>query len=482
MSRFKPIPFRPIAYFLAGGHQRRFVVFWLLLCLLVIPSGMLTRIFELTGIPINLFGLQLHLTVYIPLLICVPMCLILGYYWAAIPAYFSTFLVAMLGDMPIYWIVVFALANPIGLAMLVMMYKVVPANINLRSLPAILFYLVASFLFALSGSIGSFIWTYSNQVGLHDFIMVWQGWWLGGFLQAVFICGPILYFFADKLLALRHRYIPDSEHKPENWRSIKLLITLITLILILFTWLALKVSMLNIQNLASEIADSNTREQLIKAIQVVDVPIVIYVCILAFIGYFSFYFIDFWTMRLARANQALHKKNEKLYQLSIKDHLTKIYNRSYLYGEIPEIKQTLQAENGTLTVMLIDLDHFKRVNDNYGHQAGDRVLREFSEQVQNIVQAEQIFARLGGEEFILVAPRLEHNDALKLANDINQATKTITIRGQIPEHQLTASLGVYVTKDLNQTLDQMIAHADKALYQAKSNGRDRVVMVTDKDT
>lgn len=104
MSRFKPLPFKPIEYLVAGGKKRLFVVFWLLLCLLIIPTGMLTRIFELTGIPINLFGLQLHITVYIPILICVPMCLILGYYWAAIPAYFSTFLVALLGDMPIYWI------------------------------------------------------------------------------------------------------------------------------------------------------------------------------------------------------------------------------------------------------------------------------------------------------------------------------------------------------------------------------------------
>lgn len=290
-----------------------------------------------------------------------------------------------------------------------------------------------------------------------------------------------MFLFADKLLALRHRYVPDQQVKPENWRSIKTLVTLITLILILFTWLALKVSMLNIQDLTSNITDPNTREQIIEAIQVVDVPISIYVCILAFIGYFSFYFIDFWTMRLARANQALHKKNDKLYQLSIKDHLTKIYNRSYLYGEIPEITQTLQAEKGTLAVMLIDLDHFKRVNDNYGHQAGDRVLREFSEQVQKLVRDGQIFARLGGEEFILVAPRLEHNDALKLANDINQSTKSITIRGQTPEHQLTASLGVYVTHDLSQSLDQMISIADKAMYQAKANGRDQTVIVTDDD-
>lgn len=184
-------------------------------------------------------------------------------------------------------------------------------------------------------------------------------------------------------------------------------------------------------------------------------------------------------MRLDQANQALQKKHEKLYQLSIKDHLTKIYNRSYLYGQMPELLQTLQADGGCLSVIVFDLDHFKRINDNYGHQAGDQVLREFSQQVQENVQAEHIFARLGGEEFILVAPRLDKNNALNLAQTIKQTVKTITIKGQKPEHQLTVSLGIYVTKNLNQSLDQMISVADKAMYQAKSNGRDQAVIVTD---
>jgi|GEM_PF-5569159 len=481
MTRFNPIPFKPFEYLKAGGTKRLFVVLWLLLCLLVIPSGVVTRIYELTGIPVSFFGLQFYITIYIPMLICVPMCLILGYYWAAIPAYFSTFLVAMLGDMPIYWIVVFALANPIGLAMLVLMYRVIPADINLRSIPSITFFLMSSFLSVLSGSIGSFIWTYSNQVGLHDFILVWQGWWLGGFIQTVLICAPFMYLFADKLMEQRHRLIPYQHINPENWRSLKLLITLITLILILFTWLALKVSMLNIQDLTSGLTDSSIREQIIEAIQVVDVPIVIYVCILAFIGYFSFYFIDFWTMRLAQVNQTLQKKNEKLYQLSTRDHLTQVHNRSYLYEKMNEIIQSLQAKNDSLAVMLIDLDHFKRVNDSYGHQAGDQVLRKFSESVQKKVQPGQVFARFGGEEFILVAPRLESNSALKFAEEINETIKTINTDNPKLAQNLSTSIGVYVTNDLSQSFDHMVGHADKALYQAKRNGRDQVVLIADTD-
>lgn len=153
---------------------------------------MITRLLEWTGIPLALGGMDLFITVYLPMLYCTLCVMWLGYAWGALPAFLSTFLVSLLGGVPLPWIVLFSFANPVGLAVFALAYRAIPIRTDLRSLAAFLFFMLTAFVSSLVGSSGSFVWGYTNQVGFSDLMPVWQGWWLGGFLQTMVFNAPLL--------------------------------------------------------------------------------------------------------------------------------------------------------------------------------------------------------------------------------------------------------------------------------------------------
>ena len=445
---------------------------------------MITRILELTGIPFTLFGIDFHITVYLPLLICIPICLCFGYIWAAIPAYFSTFFVAYIGDMPINWIIVFSFSNPIGLAMMVMVYRLTPARIDLKTTPSMMFFILVSFLTALSGSIGSFIWTYTNQVNLHDFFKVWQGWWLGGFLQSVFICAPFLYLFSTKLLQIRDKLITKNIEEIDNRSKIKFAIIIVISIIILYVWIAFQINILNIEDKLTMVLQDDIRNDILKATQVINFPVIVFIFIIMFLGYFFFYFTDYWTLRLQglnnellNANTKLTEKNERLYFNSIHDTQTGVFNRTYLFQKLPIHFNEAKQSNTSLTIFMLDLDRFKLINDTYGHQTGDVVLKTFAQMVSKLIPKEMTFARFGGEEFCLIAPNYSLSDGKGLAQRIINDTRNLSIEHLGNKISLTVSIGIREKSQEDTSYDEIIETADKALYQAKENGRDQFYFI-----
>ncbi|MBO6575075.1 MAG: hypothetical protein JJ896_06660 [Rhodothermales bacterium] len=164
-------------------------VVWLVLAVVFVPSGVITRLLEWTGIP--LAGGEVFVTVYIPMLFATACVIWLGYFWAAIPAYLSTAIVALVGGVPLGWTFLFAFANPLGLGVFFMAYRAVPVRTDLRSASSLAFFTLTAFAASLVGSAGSFVWGYTNNVGLNDLFPVWQGWWLGGFLQTMLFNAPL---------------------------------------------------------------------------------------------------------------------------------------------------------------------------------------------------------------------------------------------------------------------------------------------------
>jgi diguanylate cyclase (GGDEF)-like protein len=480
MYKYHPIPFTPIKYLKTKGKERTYTLIWIVLCLFVIPSGLITRIFELTGIPFSVFGIDFHITIYFPMLVCIPLSLCFGYSWAAIPAYFSTFFVALIGNMPLHWILVFSFANPIGLAMLVMIYRITPARLDLKTTPAMLFFVIVSFLSALSGSIGSFIWTYTNQVNLHDFFKVWQGWWLGGFLQSIFICAPFLYLFSSKLLRIRDQLTTTTEDSVNNRGRIKVAVIIVITVIILYIWLAFQINILNIEDKLKLVIQEDIRNEILKATRVINFPVSVFIFIIMFIGYFFFYFTDYWNFRLqnlndqlTESNNKLTDKNENMYHNSIHDNLTGIFNRAYLFKELEE--QFLNAKKNTipLTFLMLDLDKFKKINDTYGHQTGDVVLKLFTQMVLSLINKEMTFARFGGEEFCLIIPNQNGSSGEVIAKNIIESTRELNIEYLGNVISISVSIGVREVSDSDENIDHVIEMADKALYQAKNNGRDQ---------
>ena len=164
------------------------------------------------------------------------------------------------------------------------------------------------------------------------------------------------------------------------------------------------------------------------------------------------------------------KETQRLYQLSIKDHLTGIYNRK-MFDEILSLEIKNSKRNTTsFSLIIFDIDHFKHINDTYGHQVGDNTLIKLAHLVQGTLRDSDILARWGGEEFIILMPKADKNNSNKKAEKIRKIIESYefsTIK------KLTCSFGVTQYRD-GDTESSLFNGADEALYLSKSNGRNRV--------
>ncbi len=184
-------------------------------------------------------------------------------------------------------------------------------------------------------------------------------------------------------------------------------------------------------------------------------------------------------LRILELERSLKAANEEIRILSITDPLTGIYNRSYLNERLPqEIKRSIRYKRA-LSLILCDLDHFKLVNDQYGHVAGDAVLKGFVNCVVASIR-EQIdwTARYGGEEFLIVLPETDFKGAMHLAERLRKVVSQTPFQIDDQEIRISSSFGVsgFSPEALNANLsvDDMLKRVDKYLYQSKDGGRNRV--------
>ncbi len=181
---------------------------------------------------------------------------------------------------------------------------------------------------------------------------------------------------------------------------------------------------------------------------------------------------------LDNMREQLKVRQTRLHELSITDGLTQLKNRSY-FDEVMEA-ETNKATRGNYPVALIiiDIDHFKRVNDTYGHLAGDECLRHVATILRaHVKRTSDVIARYGGEEFAVVLPDTECDEALLLAEEIRKAVATSPVSFARQVISLTLSCGIASTiPKSRRSVVELISHADEALYRAKENGRNRCLI------
>jgi diguanylate cyclase (GGDEF)-like protein len=165
-----------------------------------------------------------------------------------------------------------------------------------------------------------------------------------------------------------------------------------------------------------------------------------------------------------------------MYNAALRDGLTKAFNKRYFLDHVhKEIRYA--ARHGTpLCLIMVDLDHFKRVNDTYGHIAGDDVLVKLAGLTQNLLRAEDVFARYGGEEFGIIARGITLQQGGMLAERLRQRVEESAIDAAGHVLKVTLSLGVAVWQPHMDVPEKLVEAADLALYQAKHGGRNRVVL------
>jgi len=153
---------------------------------------------------------------------------------------------------------------------------------------------------------------------------------------------------------------------------------------------------------------------------------------------------------------------KELHQKANRDSLTGVYNRRCFFSRMPAVFKMMLP----VSLMMIDIDNFKRINDTYGHSAGDKVLIQFADILRNNVRKVDIVVRLGGEEFAVVLPQTCRENALKMAERIKQSVEEETFTFDYANEKITVSIGT-VTANFPINIDRLLNYADKALYKAK---------------
>jgi diguanylate cyclase (GGDEF)-like protein len=183
--------------------------------------------------------------------------------------------------------------------------------------------------------------------------------------------------------------------------------------------------------------------------------------------------------RFLEQERDLRQANEEIRILSITDPLTGCSNRGCLNTRLPQEIQRAGRYNRPLSIVMCDIDHFKKVNDTYGHQAGDLVLKDFSKRIKDSIRDKvDMLARYGGEEFLVTLPETDLDGALHLAERLRKVISEKKYNIGTKKINITASFGVAGFDSYNAgdeiSFDTLINRADKYLYQAKNEGRNRV--------
>ncbi|MBN2325387.1 MAG: sensor domain-containing diguanylate cyclase [Spirochaetes bacterium] len=173
-------------------------------------------------------------------------------------------------------------------------------------------------------------------------------------------------------------------------------------------------------------------------------------------------------------------ENARLYEMATLDRKTKLYNHGFFANRLTQEIERAERYKTDLTLMIIDLDHFKNVNDKYGHMVGDEVLIAVSKSIKKQVRGFDVPARFGGEEFTVILPETDTQSAQIVAQRLRNAIKALVFTTPEGTFSIAASIGIAgFIHESTMTDNILIANADRALYHAKEHGRDCIVLHSD---
>jgi two-component system, cell cycle response regulator len=164
-------------------------------------------------------------------------------------------------------------------------------------------------------------------------------------------------------------------------------------------------------------------------------------------------------------------------EMAITDALTGLHNRRYMESHLSTLVEQAASRGKPLTVLVLDIDYFKSVNDTHGHDAGDEVLREFSQRLKKSIRGIDLACRYGGEEFVVVMPETDMAVATMVAERLRRriASEPFPISQGANAVEVTISIGLAARHSVSDNAANILKRADQALYRAKRDGRNRVV-------
>lgn len=305
------------------------------------------------------------------------------------------------------------------------------------------------------------------------------GSWIGGFL---------LLLFADET---RGRFDPGTlSFSKALWLNLGVVVTaalvphVLRLLLLVVPLLGLVYAALHLESRSMlTVAGVTWAIYLISAVLLVTLrsadPVfegLIAVAFTCMLGAMAILASEITALRVAfeRRRLRLNEAMEQLAELAMRDELTGLYNRRYIMDVLARHKALADRGHLAFTLCYCDLDHFKRINDRYGHQVGDQALRDFARVAESVVRSVDFVARLGGEEFLLVLVGADEDTAVRVATRLCERTRMLAMIPDAPDYRQTVSVGVASFRP-GERVEDVIQRADRALYEAKASGRDRIV-------
>lgn len=211
------------------------------------------------------------------------------------------------------------------------------------------------------------------------------------------------------------------------------------------------------------------------------ITLMVLAAVLAWTAFFGSY-VSNLRYRLRRRNDELEQALGRIQELAERDDLTGLYNRRYITETLQQLKLRADRRGERFAICILDLDHFKRINDAFGHEAGDRVLIEFARMARSTVRdmdlvglserEDRTVGRFGGEEFLIVLPATDLTGALQCAERLRVAQEEVLRQQHGASSTLSAGVAEYVP---GESIGNLLRRADRALYRAKESGRNRVV-------
>jgi diguanylate cyclase (GGDEF)-like protein len=207
-----------------------------------------------------------------------------------------------------------------------------------------------------------------------------------------------------------------------------------------------------------------------------------YAVLFVFLPWFAWMagYVNALRRRLSESNRRLAQAKQRIEEVAVRDELTGLYNRRYLMDILGRETTRARRSGAALSVCLLDVDHFKHINDSFGHGAGDAVLQNFARAVAEHLRTSDTLGRIGGEEFLVVMPDTDVAGAFSCAERIRDAVQQRAFAGLPDGHRVTVTVGVARFKG-DEEMASLVERADRALYVGKTTGRNRVFVIGDLD-
>jgi diguanylate cyclase (GGDEF)-like protein len=440
--------------------MRIVVAAWLAVNLVSILTGILNVELGWNGIPLRIGPLQIDLTAYPPLALSLACAVWLGPLWGIVPIYLANLAGSLWSGMSWPLAALFSLAGAIETA--IFWGSMVTLNISpdLRRARDLVRFAAVCLVAATTSSLAVVIWNSAHGLDFGEGQKVWRGWVLGDIAQTLLVVAPLLRFAGPTVRGFIDRHFEASPNQSVTYTKTAVIAFCVFVLMGLLVFVG--IGMLQ-GSLDIDPATRTANGQLLKP-RLFEIQFFLSLLVVALIvatGAFS---------------TALARMGERQRNLAHRESLTGCFNRRAFYELFDREADRSRRLGQGLSLVFLDVDHFKVLNDRRGHETGDRLLQQLALRVQGVVRETDLLFRWGGEEFVLILSHTAPEDAPAMAERIRAAVAERPFLGHEPgpSVHITVSLGTVGTVSYPADPDALLARADAACYEAKRRGRDRV--------